>query len=109
MGTCAAGAGANAQADTTRSAPEAEALGCATCNPRHIGKVKEARHATLSAGSPDDSGTGAGSGPSRGDGRVRQDGTWKVGDGSFCQLLALENGGQARPYAVRPAEAGPLG
>ena len=24
-----------------------------------------------------------------------QDGTWKVGDGSFCQLLALENGGTA--------------
>ena len=26
-----------------------------------------------------------------------QDGTWKVGDGSFCQLLALENGGKAPP------------
>ena len=28
---------------------------------------------------------------------VYQDGTWKVGDGSFCQLLALENGGKAPP------------
>ena len=26
---------------------------------------------------------------------VYQDGTWKVGDASFCQLLALENGGKA--------------
>ena len=26
---------------------------------------------------------------------VSQDGTWKVGDVSFCQLLALENGGKA--------------
>ena len=26
-----------------------------------------------------------------------QDGTWKVGDGSFCRLLALENGGKAPP------------
>ncbi len=26
---------------------------------------------------------------------VYQDGTWKVGDVSFCQLLALENGGKA--------------
>ena len=26
---------------------------------------------------------------------VHQDGTWKVGDVSFCQLLALENGGKA--------------
>jgi hypothetical protein len=28
---------------------------------------------------------------------VYQDGTWKVGAGSFCQLLALENGGKAPP------------
>jgi hypothetical protein len=28
---------------------------------------------------------------------VYQDGTWKVGDASFCQLLALENGGKAPP------------
>ena len=27
--------------------------------------------------------------------------TWKVGDGSFCQLLALENGGKAPPYVAR--------
>ena len=26
---------------------------------------------------------------------VYQDGTWKVGDASFCALLALENGGKA--------------
>ena len=26
---------------------------------------------------------------------VYQDGTWRVGDVSFCQLLALENGGKA--------------
>jgi len=26
---------------------------------------------------------------------VYQDGTWKVGDASFCQLLTLENGGKA--------------
>jgi len=26
---------------------------------------------------------------------VHQDGTWKVGDASFCALLALENGGKA--------------
>ena len=26
---------------------------------------------------------------------VYQDGTWKVGDASFCALLALENGGNA--------------
>jgi prolyl-tRNA editing enzyme YbaK/EbsC (Cys-tRNA(Pro) deacylase) len=26
---------------------------------------------------------------------VYQDGTWKVGDAGFCQLLALENGGKA--------------
>ena len=26
---------------------------------------------------------------------VYQDGTWKVGDASFCQLLAFENGGKA--------------
>ncbi len=26
---------------------------------------------------------------------VSQDGTWKVGDVSFCQLLALENGDKA--------------
>ena len=26
---------------------------------------------------------------------VYPDGTWKVGDASFCQLLALENGGKA--------------
>ncbi len=26
---------------------------------------------------------------------VYQDGTWKVGDASFCGLLALENGGKA--------------
>ena len=25
---------------------------------------------------------------------VYQDGTWKVGDASFCALLALENGGK---------------
>jgi hypothetical protein len=28
---------------------------------------------------------------------VYQPGTWKVGDDSFCQLLALENGGKAPP------------
>jgi hypothetical protein len=28
---------------------------------------------------------------------VDQDGTWRVGDGSFCQLLALENDGKAPP------------
>ena len=26
---------------------------------------------------------------------VYQNGTWKVGDASFCALLALENGGKA--------------
>jgi hypothetical protein len=26
-----------------------------------------------------------------------RDGRWRVGDGSFCQLLALENGGKAPP------------
>ena len=26
-----------------------------------------------------------------------QDGTWKVGDGGFCQLPTLENGGKAPP------------
>ena len=26
---------------------------------------------------------------------VYQDGVWKVGDASFCQLLALENNGKA--------------
>ena len=33
---------------------------------------------------------------------VYQDGTWKVGDASFCQLLALENGGKA-PAACSPS------
>jgi hypothetical protein len=28
---------------------------------------------------------------------VYQNGTWRVGDGSFCQLLALENGGNTPP------------
>lgn len=33
---------------------------------------------------------------------VHQDGTWKVGDASFCALLALENGGKA-PSVCSPA------
>jgi len=40
---------------------------------------------------------------------VYQDGTWNVGDASFCGLLALENGGKARPCAARPDKAGPRG
>jgi hypothetical protein len=34
---------------------------------------------------------------------VYQDGTWKVGDRSFCQLLALENGGKAPPVCSSAA------